>query len=123
LYDCSSFVKFSLTASLTPTLSGPSTNWPIWCRICHLQQPEAESHRQVHDTRVIWSYNMPAHIEEKHAGQEISEDFEKEYVITWDEMIHLKILKGQLDRPPVKRAAKRNAGELEDVPKGKKAWK
>jgi hypothetical protein len=62
---------------------------------------------------------MPGHIEEKHAGQEISEDFEKEYVITRDEMIHLKILKGQLDRPPVKRAAKRNAGELEDVPKGK----
>jgi hypothetical protein len=66
---------------------------------------------------------MPVHIEEKHAGQEISEDFEKEYVITQNEMIHLKILKGQLDCLLVKCAAKRNAGELEDVPKGKKAWK
>ena len=78
---------------------------------------------KMHDTHVIWSYNMPAHIEEKHAGQKRSEDFEKEYVITWDEMIHLKILKGQLDCLPIKHAAKRNAGELEDVPKGKKTWK
>jgi hypothetical protein len=117
--NCPSFFKFSLAATGTSTASGPSTNRPIHCRICRLQ--EAESRQRTQRNHVVWSYNMPDHIQQKHGGQDVAEDFELEFAISRDERIHLKIEKGQPDRQPVKRGAKRKLNEGGDDLRGKKA--
>ena len=118
--DCPLFFKFSLAAASTSTASGPSTNWPINCHICWLQ--ETESHQCTQRNHVVWSYNMPDHIQQKHGGQHVAEIFELEFGISQDERIHLKIEKGQPNHQPVKHGAKRKLNECGNNLWGKKAW-
>jgi hypothetical protein len=58
---------------------------------------------------------MPEHIQSRHASVDILEEFEKEFAISHDERIHLKVDKGQPDRQPVKRGTKRMGGELAEA--------
>jgi hypothetical protein len=62
---------------------------------------------------------MPEHIQSRHAGDDILEEFENEFAISCDERIHLKVEKGQ----PVKRGTKRMGGELAEAQQHKQLQK
>src|SRR5580698_9019923 len=70
--ECPLKVKFSIKAAQTPTSSGPSTNRPLQCQLCFEQRPHGHTHL---GTDIYWSYNMPAHLEAKHPGIHIPQDF------------------------------------------------
>ncbi|KDQ49390.1 hypothetical protein JAAARDRAFT_51764 [Jaapia argillacea MUCL 33604] len=83
--------KLHDTSAAKTTVSGPSTNCPILCILCHNRQPECSATTK--DASVHWSYNLPSHITEKHPNSEIPEDFEALYSIGANELIHLHLQK------------------------------
>ena len=87
--DCPYFQKFSLVAAGKSTTSGPSTNRPLRCDICHERQ--VANRHKYSDEHVFWSYNMEAHIEKKHPGVIISDTFQTSYLVTAEEMKNLQI--------------------------------
>ncbi|KAJ7848204.1 hypothetical protein B0H13DRAFT_2361998 [Mycena leptocephala] len=87
--NCPYFRKFSLASAEKTTTSGPSTNRPLRCEICHGSQPERTQIRR-HE-HVFWSYNLPAHIESSHPDTDISADFAASFAVTDEELINLKL--------------------------------
>ncbi|KAJ7818283.1 hypothetical protein B0H13DRAFT_1462321, partial [Mycena leptocephala] len=67
--NCPYFRKFSLASAEKTTTSGPSTNRPLRCEICHGSQPERT---QIRRHEHVWSYNLPAHIESSHPDTDIN---------------------------------------------------
>ncbi|KAJ7898149.1 hypothetical protein B0H13DRAFT_2337610 [Mycena leptocephala] len=100
--NCPYFRKFSLASAEKTTTSGPSTNRPLRCEICHGSQPERTQIRR-HE-HVFWSYNLPAHIESSHPDTDISADFAASFAVTDEELINLK-LKTKADKQGGKRKA------------------
>ncbi|OJT07676.1 hypothetical protein TRAPUB_1455, partial [Trametes pubescens] len=96
LLDCCYFKKFSLAAAEKPTNSGPSTKRPIVCTICRRTGVPGARQARHDNFDVFWSYNMPAHIAQRHQGVSVDADFEKSYKITQDELVRLRLVKGEL---------------------------
>ncbi|TFY75125.1 hypothetical protein EWM64_g8887, partial [Hericium alpestre] len=97
--DCPYFIKFSLLAAEKTTTSGLATNCPLQCDICLSQELQGRYRLAKH---VYWSYNLPAHVETKHPSASIPEGFEESYMVSRDEMVHLRLAKGTVSTTTAK---------------------
>ncbi|KAJ7440978.1 hypothetical protein FB451DRAFT_1058496, partial [Mycena latifolia] len=107
---CPFFRKFSLQAAEKTTPSGPSTNRPIRCILCHTSQPQPGRHPIRRREHVFWLYNLPAHIKLAHPNAMVPAEFSRSYMITEDELVHFKLKKGKV---APKKATKRKAADTE----------
>ncbi|KIJ30600.1 hypothetical protein M422DRAFT_53688 [Sphaerobolus stellatus SS14] len=108
---CDHFVKFSLSPATTSSLKNPSTNRPIICELC---QDREFSNRYAY---VFWTYNMPQHLDEAHAGETVPAEFAAKFTVTIEELQHLKLVKENHKGGGTKR------GREEELTKGRKKAK
>ncbi|KAJ7437703.1 hypothetical protein FB451DRAFT_1193094 [Mycena latifolia] len=106
--------NYLLVAAEKTTASGPSTNQPLRCELCHGSQPEqTQIRRREH---VFWSYNLPRHIESVHPDKIVSNDFGASSALTDDELVNLKLKTGKGKGAAAKKGSKRKAGEAPEEP-------
>lgn len=121
--DCVYKSAFNIASAETPTQTGPSTNRPVVCKLCEVARPpQRNTSGEIDIDIVFWTYNMHCHVEEKHDGVELSEDFADSYRFgSRNEHIFLKLEKGKPEANPKKRRAQDTGGEGTSSKKARKS--